>query len=495
MAFIIAVSTSTLSDWNKSFDDKMKPLVVPDNRGKTSKVTTEIVKCIIDKAQRLIEGGKRIRLKRFKTNLREKNDIMLSSKTIKEILIANDFMAAQTRKRRPKFYQSLCKKIPNGLLSIDGSEFTVWLDDEMYKFNVELSVDVSSFTHTAFSIADTETTQEVIKVLTSHCKEWGTPVGILCDSGKANLSEEAKSYMKNLSIELVPVGPANPKGNGTDEGAFSQMKKALGTIRLNMSSPKALAQSALGALISVYIYMRNRLSLHGRKIQPIKQMSTPVSEEQRNVKRQHLKDHKKAKVKSDKNKEKLDCLHWVIRHHGFNLNPAELKRAEYSIKAYEIEAITETETAFLKSINRNKNRQNLPYFFGILRNIQQKRDDDVKREYCRKRYNHEMMLKMQRRQDTFRQQEPASIDLIIKMLKHAVTQRSRSIKGLATRRAKEWTQDLMKSYRYTNSLKKKMLNALYALKDLSLEQKEKAHGLVEEFLNPEIMEKSVTPSI
>ena len=113
-------------------------------------------------------------------------------------------------------YQSLRKEIPNGLVSVDGSELIVWLDGEPYKFNLELSVDVKTFNHTGFSVGDTENSDEVIKVLEAHRKDWGNPLGVLCDSGKWNLSEQVRSYLQVNDIELVPAGPSNPKGNGTD---------------------------------------------------------------------------------------------------------------------------------------------------------------------------------------------------------------------------------------------------------------------------------------
>jgi len=265
---VLSVPFSTLNYWNQGFDEKLNSLIIPENRGKTGKVTIEIVKSIVNKAKLMKGCGNTIRIKQFTKALMEEDQILLSPGKVKEILIANDLVEARTRQKRPKFYQSLRQRIPNGLLSLDGSEFTVWIADAFFKFNVELAVDVGSFAHTAFSIADTETTREVINVLESHIKNWGTPVGVLCDSGKANLSENAKAYIKNMGIELVPAGPGNPKGNGTDEGAFSQMKKVLGNIRLNMSSPKALAESFLEALISVYINMRNRLCVHGKNTSP-----------------------------------------------------------------------------------------------------------------------------------------------------------------------------------------------------------------------------------
>jgi hypothetical protein len=481
---------STLSGWNQGFDEKMNPLIVPENRGKASKVTIKIVKCIVDKAKAMKDQKKTIRIKQFTKTLIEEDKIVLSSKTVNEILIANDLASARTRNKRPKFYLSLRQRIPNGLLSIDGSEFTVWIGDIFFKLNVELAVDVGTFTHTAFSIADTETTRQVINVLESHIKNWGTPVGILCDHGRANLSEDARVYIKNQGIELVPVGPGNPKGNGTDEGAFSQMKNVLGNICLNMSSPKALAKSFLEALISVYINMRNRLCLHGKKTNPIEQMAMPVSEDQRNLERQRLKDHKKAKFVCEKDQIKLDRLHWVIGHFGLDVEPEALKYAERTIKAYELETIGETETAFLKAIRRKSDRKNISYFFGILKNIQQQRDDDAKRQYCRERYNYQMMLEMQRREND--QQYPVTIDPVIAMLERAVTQKTRFVKELAIRRAREWTQELMKGYNYLGVLKKKFSDALGKLNHLSLEQKQKVWELIEQFLNPKTSEKSVT---
>jgi len=489
---VLAVPTSTLSGWNQGFDENMKPLKVADNRGKASKVTLAIVRRVCDKAKRLKQQAKRIRLKQFTKALGKEDAIYLSSKTVNEILIANDLAAAQSRKKRPRFYQSLCQRIPNGLLSLDGSEFTIWLDNRPFTFNLELAVDVGSFTHTAFSIADSETTDEVISVLEAHRRQWGTPLGIVCDHGSANLSEDAMGYIKSHEIELVAVGPANPKGNGTDEGAFSQMKTAMGVIRLDMCSPKALAKSVLNALVSVYVYLRNRLCVHNKDVMPIEQMAMSVSQDQRKADRQRLKEHQKAKTSSEQDQLKLDHLQWVIDHFGFEPEVDVLKRAQYSIKAFELEAIGETQKAFVKATNKKPGRCNLSYFFGILKNIQKQHDEQAIRQYCRQRYNYLRMLEMQRRQDTG--QQPASIDDIISMLEKAVTKKSRIVKELAIRKADEWTHELMGKYSYIGSLKKKLSDALGKLNHLSFEQKQKAWELLNQFLNSKSAEESVTLS-
>ena len=72
---------------------------------------------------------------------------------------------------------------------------------------------------------------------------------ILSDYGSANCADSTLGYIKDHGIEFAPAGPANPKGNGTLEGAFSQMKQALGPIRIAASSPKQLAESILKGCI------------------------------------------------------------------------------------------------------------------------------------------------------------------------------------------------------------------------------------------------------
>jgi hypothetical protein len=483
---------STLGGWNKGFDENFKPLVVPDKRGKTAKVTIEIVRCIIEKAKGHKARGKRIRIKQFAADLKTKEGIDLAAKTVEHILIANDLYKAHTRKKRPRFYQSLCRKIPNGLISLDGSDIIVWLGQTPYRFNLELAVDVVTFAHTAFSISRTETAEQVIKVLELHRNLWGLPIGVIYDHGSANTSAEVLRYLHDLGIEPVSAGPFNPKGNGTDEGAFSQMKKALGTIRLDISSPKALAQSVLEALISVYVYMRNRLPVKGANTSPAEHMAVPVTDDQRNLERQELISHIAAKAGSEEDRLKLDRLHWVIRHHGLDVSPKALKRAQRSIKAYELEAIRETEAAFLKATSRKADRKNLPYFFGILKNIQQQRDDETKRQYCRERYNYQVMLNLDRQKNE--QSPPLSIKDVIGMLEKAVTVKVRFVKELAIRKAREWTHELMESCQYLGSLRKKIEDALGNLKHLTIEQKQKAWELFCQFLNNKNMESCVTLS-
>ena len=451
----------------------------------------KVVRKVVKAAENLKNQGKRLRLQKFAKRLFTEHGISISRKKVREILIANGLFAPSTRRKRPRFYQNLRKEIPNGLLSLDGSQFTVWLDDEAFKFNVELSVDVSTFLHTAFSIADSENSDEIINVLEMHHKDWGCPVGILCDCGTANLSEKTQDYLENHGIELVPVGPANPKGNGTDEGAFSQMKQAIGTIRLDLSSPRALAKSVLEKIISIYIYMRNRLGLRNRSLSPAEAMRQPTSQLQRDIERRRLKDHKKSKIEPEDDRNKLECLHGLIQYHRLTVDEPALKRAQRSIKAYDIKAIAAAEKAFIKAVSRKKNRMSLPYFFGILKRIQQEQDDAAYKHYCTERYNQQVMEKLKQHQEQY-QQHKYTVNDTLNMLVRAVCESVNFVKELSTRLARQWTQELVKSYRSHSALKKEFSDALGELKHLNIDQKNEVWNLIEQFLNPKTTVESVT---
>jgi len=487
---VLHVSQSVLGDWNRVFDEAMRALEVPENRGKASKITVEIVRIIVRAAQEIIQRGNRLRIKGFTKELREKEGIDLSKRKVREVLIANNLFAPETRRKRPRFYLSLRKEIPNGLLSLDGSQMVVWLDEAPYRFNVELGVDVKTFDHTSFSIGDTESSAELIKVLEAHREKWGDPVGVLFDHRSSNLSEEVRRYLESHGVEIVPAGPYNAKGNGTDEGAFSQMKQALGMIRLNVSSPRELARSVLEKLVSLYVSMRNRLPVKGRTLTPSEDMVSPVKVEQRDLERQKLKEHNRLKVGGKGDQDKCDRLHSMLRYHGIAPEPDALKHAERSIKGYELESIGAAEEAFLKAVNRNPEKKSLSYFFGILVRIQRQRDDEAYRRYCTRRYNEEVMLQLKRQE----QETPKHrcVEDIVGILLQAVKASAQFVREVAIRKAREWTQELMEAYQYVGALRKKFSEALANLKDLTLEENNRIWELIEQILNPKTTEKSVT---
>jgi len=459
----------------------MSPLIVPDGRGKACKITTDIVRQIVVVAKAVKSKGRRIRLKSFTRQLAIEEDIVLSRKKISEILIANGLYKPETRRRRPKFYQSLRQNIPNGLVSIDGSEFTVWIDHVPYKFNLELSVDVDSFCHTASSVSDSETTEEFIKVMEAHKASWGLPIGLVSDHGSANLSGQAVDYLNQNNIKMLPAGPANPKGNGTIEGAFSEMKGVIERLDFKLSSPKDLARAILEKIVSIYVAMRNRLSRFGDKIAPQEAMKIPIPEEKRQALKMKYKG-RKAKSEDPDQETRLTRLDWIIRDHSLKVDERSLKRAQKCIVTYNLDAISKSEEAFLKAIRRDHQRCTLPYFFGILKNIQDEMDAARYEDYCHERYYYQGMLDREREKEENQSKETTTVENLVAMLCNAVLSGPQFIKDTCIRQARRMAINLKKQYSYVGALKQRILDDFGKVNELNHEQRKRVIELMDEVL-------------
>ena len=378
------------------------------------------------------------------------------------------------------------------MLSIDGSELIINIDGDPYKYNLEQSVDVGSFNHTGFDIGKSETSQAVLSVLKQHAKKYGYPLGVVFDCGTANLSGDVRTWLAKHNIEIVPAGPGNPKGNGTSEGAFSQLKEVLGTIDLDASSPENLGKSVLTALIALYIKMRNKLSLRRASVTPQVAMEIETSEEVRKKERERLIRHNKNRKDSGEEQNKLETLHWVIQNHNLEVDTPSFRRAEYSIRFYSTDAIQKTEKAFLRAVDRNNDKKNLSYFFGILKNIQQDLDDDQYHEYCREKYYYKSLLESERRQreDAKKQSKP-SYDKIVDLAAAALNIYGKSEK-IVRNRCRAWLDVHLQSSKYLEPVRKKIQDAIGRLNEVDTKTKEEVWDWIEPLLSKETKGESVT---
>jgi hypothetical protein len=302
---------------------------------------------------------------------------------------------------------------------------------------------------------------------------------VVSDHGSANLSQQAVKFLEQNDIELLPAGPANPKGNGSLEGAFSKMKQVIGSIKLSTGSAQELAKAVLEKIITVYINMRNRTARCTDVQTPRQAMSKRGPEVERQQEKARLQK-RKLKPQNPDQQGKLDRLAWLRRSHGLAMDEVSLKRAEKCIVAYDLTAISKTEEAFLKAVRRDPTRCNIAYFFGILKNIQNDLDIMNHKKYCQKRYNYVELLKKEQQE-----QQPkisTTIDNLIEMLQQIVLLNATAIKEVCIRQAKRMTLTLKNQYEYVGVLKKKIENALFETSELTLEQRQASLELVEQFL-------------
>lgn len=477
---LLHVKISTLAEWDGLFDEKMRPILLPDRRGKAAKVTAELVRRVVELARDRKATNKSLRIKAFTRHLAGEG-IELSSKTVSEILIANDLYGVKVKKRRPRFYQHLRQTIPNGLVAVDGKEFIVLVGSEDHRFNLELCVDVKSFLHSGFSIADTETTDEFIKVMNMHRTDWGTPLAVVTDHGTANLSDKAREFLKNHDIEILPAGPANPKGNGSVEGAFSEMAEIIGTIHIDMTNPRTLAKSVLEKIVTVYIALRNRLPRFGADHSPTAEMNWPIAPLTRVELKECYRRRAQQQNKKPDHTAKQDRLHWLIDHHHLIADAPSLARAEKCIAHYDLDTIAKSEAAFFGAISRDDAKKNLAYFFGILKNIQNKADIAQHEDYCRRRYNYLQMIERERQQAK-EEKDDLIPEVLVDMLHTAISLPSLPLKEIALRQAKEMALNLKKQYRYLGVLKNTISDTLAGISNITLAQRQEIIALTEQFM-------------
>jgi transposase InsO family protein len=477
---LLHLKVSTLAEWNALFDERLRPLAIPDRRGRSAKVTATLVRTVVQLAREYMADGRRLRIKAFARHLAD-HDIELSSKTVSEILIANDLHGVKVRKRRPRFYQQLRQSYAGSLVSVDGKEFIIMLGAETHRLNLELCVDVNSFAHSGYSIAESETAEEAIKVLEMHRQAWGSPLAVVTDHGSANLAGSTLDYLKRHDIEILPAGPANPKGNGTVEGAFSEMAEVIGTILLDTTRPRTLAKSILAKIVSVYITLRNRLPRLGEKLSPLAAMSVPVADELRTAEKDRLRHRAARKAANPEESDKLARLHWLIDYHRLAAEGSSLSRAEKCIVCYDRATIAAAEAAFLKAISRDDGRRTLPYFFGILRNLQKEADAANHKDYCRKRYHHQQLLEREQRQA--QETVQVSPQLLVEMLRSAISQSIASVREIAMRQVERMAAQLKQRYRYLGVLKKTILEVLAGIDDVSIAQRQEMVVWAEQLSN------------
>lgn len=130
----------------------------------------------------------------------------------------------------------------------------------------------------------------------------------------------------------------------------------------------------------------------------------------------NLQEQIQKKTNDDAHQTKIDRLHWLINYYNMSLTSAEVQRAQHCLKGYDQEAMVQAEEAFLRAVNQDRNRCNLAYFFGILKNIQQDLDDQRYREYCRQCYSYQLHLENQRMQQERQNECQASVEGVLKLV-------------------------------------------------------------------------------
>ncbi len=129
---------------------------------------------------------------------------------------------------------------------------------------------------------------------------------------------------------------------------------------------------------------------------------------------------------------------------------------------------------------------------GILKSIQKEMDDEEYREYCRSRYQFDIMLETQRlKLDAKQEPEKAGIEQIVDMAEAAVSSPP-SIQNSARTILSGWLEAHLQSLRYLEPFKKKIQDTIGNWKELELEAREALWAWIEVLIEELTEGKSAT---
>ena len=88
--------------------------------------------------------------------------------------------------------------------------------------------------------------------------------------------------------------------------------------------------------------------------------------------------------------------------------------------------------------------------------------------------------------------KPSTIQDVLSILEKAFNAPAKYIRQMALRRAGKWIDDIINSYHYTGTLRKKFEKSLSEMSQITLSVKEKIWAYVDMLLKQKTKEKSVT---
>ncbi len=113
--------------------------------------------------------------------------------------------------------------------------------------------------------------------------------------------------------------------------------------------------------------------------------------------------------------------------------------------------------------------------------------DNVKKDTIMINYKEQIKVQQEPKKRT-----PSTVQDVLNILSSAVKSPAKYLKDIALRRAKEWINELVRSTKYIDILRKKLEKGLIEMTQLNMEQKNKIWEYVIKFLSLKSTGKSVT---
>ncbi len=378
---------STVMRWNTEYDADMKrKKETCELRGKKLSISSCAMNGIIEAWDKY--NGRKIT--EF-CGWYNQTHPFLSRDVITEVLIgAGRYRPG--RKRDKGVAWGVRKYYPNAQWSWDGKEIKIVFNGKVYKFNLEVTIDLFSGSILCSKISRSEDEEAVLSTVKEAIDREGSPIAGLYDNGKANLSERVRKLLEEEDIVSTIAYPYRAQTKGDLEGLFGHLERVVEKIEIRGETEEEMAGSVAEVITQVYGAMYNNAPkkvLDGKT--PTKVLREhPITEEDRVEARESLLSQVRRSKEIREKREISQEKEWLIdRVMEKNSLCGDKLLAQKVLRHYDSIAIDKADNNFYIYSQReefDENKRNLGYFRGIVRKIQEEIDFERLKEYMREKY-------------------------------------------------------------------------------------------------------------
>lgn len=382
IAEIVGVPLENLRRWDRRADEEGRFPKKRERRGAHQKLTFGQIRDIL-RAYKALEGD--VTLQQFYHGFNKGRKDRVSKRKIARVLEAYALRRTRKRQRHVLPPERFRVYFPGAQLAIDGKKLRIQVDQETFLVTCQAGIDIASGLFLG-RVIDTEETAEGTRVVIQLSRDAMRFLSVLMDNRSGNLASVD-------ACEGMEVGPIftftyRPQTNGHIEGGggWSWVEKVVGKIlakiKIDTSSPKAIALSVAKIVMEIFTYFANRLPrkrLGGMTPLEYARTYKPTAEEVEEARR-GLREQKERseriheRTRSPEITEEKRCLiEGLCRRWGFDVE-AGLKYLVW----FNTDVIAEADRIYASKMNREffeEDKKNLRYFCGIVKNLQANQDD------------------------------------------------------------------------------------------------------------------------
>jgi hypothetical protein len=313
-----------------------------------------------------------------------------SRQTVSDMLRGNGVDPVKSEPKGQRYSEPVKKFFPNAQLCLDGKEIDIELNDNMYRFTVEMAKDLASDAITANEFGKTETAELVKNAFAQHQKNYGHAMSLLVDNGSGN--KKASVDLGQEGVLVIRAFPRQPETKGQLEGEFGRFERLTHPIQLQGNDDETLTLSVAKSIVEIYAQLRNQTPrCQSCPFTPEELMKYQAGDLQLASAYDFLRTRQEVKKAQKEKRLKLsqehrELMESVAKEQKLSGDMLTFKKA---LKFVESSTIRDAECDFFVYTKRDdfdESKRCMAYFCGIARNLQNNKDQQRKNEIAQRRF-------------------------------------------------------------------------------------------------------------